>query len=361
MMALDASFFRHRVTRRAAMKLETTEDILELLGGNVASAALGTAMELGLFWLLAEGPLSAPDVAHSLNIPLNRCHLWLQLLCKLGLLENSAAGYAPSTITRQAILNTQSQETWAFQAREERDSSLSVRDLALNIGKPMSTWQARNMTPSDKLHQEQEDGSYVARFTRKLCEIHTPLAEQLANMLDLEGVKRMLDLGGGSGVVSFALLRKRHELTSVVVDVERVCQAGREIASENGLEKRITYLVADFLKDDLPTGFDMVMLCDVGSFGEILFRRIHDVLNSKGRLVIVDKFAPSKSNPPPSRLASAFLGSLEYPASSIDFTTAEVVQTRLQQAGFRDFSTTSVPHKDNLPWNIDWILLKAQK
>jgi hypothetical protein len=156
-------------------------------------------------------------------------------------------------------------------------------------------------------------------------------------------------------------LRKQDALTSVVVDVENVCQAGREIASENGLEKRITYLAADFLQDDLPTGFDMVMLCDVGSFSETLFRRIYAVLNLKGRLVIVDKFAPSKTIAPPSRLSSAFLTSLEYPAQSIDFTTTEVVQTRLQQAGFRDFCATPVPHKDNLPWNIDWTMLEAKK
>ncbi len=343
------------------MKPETTEDILELLNGHIISAALGTAMELGVFWLLTEKPLSAPNVAQSLNIPLNRCHHWLQLLCKLGLLEDSAEGYAPSIIAREAILNAQSQDTWAFQAREDRDSSLSVRDLALNIGKPMSTWQARNLTPSDKLQQEQEDPSYVARFTRKLYEIHGSLAEQLANMLDLRGVKLLLDLGGGSGVVSFALLRKKHDLASVVVDVENVCQAGREIALENKLEKRITYLAADFLQNDLPTGFDMVMLCDVGSFSETLFQRIHDLLNLKGHLVIVDKFAPSRTNAPPSRLASAFLDSLEYPSQSIDFPTTEVVQARLQQAGFRDFSITSVPHKDNLPWNIDWVMLETKK
>jgi hypothetical protein len=104
-----------------------------------------------------------------------------------------------------------------------------------------------------------------------------------------------------------------------------------------------------------------VMLCDVGSFSEILFRRIHDVLNPKGRLVIVDKFAPSKLDAPPSRLLSAFLSSLESPAQSVDYITTEVVQTRLQEAGFRDISTASVPHKDTLPWNIDWILLEAQK
>ena len=343
------------------MKPETTEDILELMGGSIVSAALGTAMELGVFWLLDMKPLPAANVAQSLNIPLNRCQHWLQILCKLGLLENTTEGYAPSTIAREAILNVQSQDTWAFQARENRDSALLVRDLALNISKPMSSWQTGNLTPPDYFQQIQEDPRYAARFTRKLYEIHRSLAEQLANLLDLQGVKSLLDLGGGSGVVSFALLRKQHDLTSVVVDVENVCETGREIASENKLEKRITYLAADILQDDLPTGFDMVMLCDVGSFSEILFRRIYDALDLNGRLVIVDKFAPSRTSAPPSRLPSAFLDSLEHPAQSIDLTTTEVVQTRLQQAGFRDLTVTSVPHKDNLPWNIDWMMLEARK
>lgn len=343
------------------MKPETTEDIVELLDSSIVSAAVGAAMELGVFWLLAEKPLSGLNVAYSLNIPLNRCHHWLQLLCKLGLLEYDTEGYVPSIIARKAILNAQSQETWAFHAREARDSALAVRDLAVNIGKPMSAWQARNLTPSDKLNQEHNDPSYVASFTRKLFEIHSPLAEQLADMIDLRGVQSLLDLGGGSGVVSLALLRKKRDLTSVVLDFENVCQVGRKIASENQLEKRITYRAADFLKDDLPVGFDMILLCDVGLFSEVLFRKIYDVLNATGRFVIVDKFAPSRINPPPSRLPSAFLYSLEYPSQSIDFTTAEMVQARLQEAGFRDLSIISVPHKDNLPWNLDWSMIEAKK
>lgn len=343
------------------MRLETTEDILELMNGHILSAVLGTAMELGVFWLLAEKPLPASALAQHLNIPLNRCHYWLQLLCKLGLLEDSGEGYTPSALTREAILNVQSQDTWAFQAREDRDLYLYVRDLASNISKPMSAWQACNLTPPDYFQQVGEDPVYTASFTRKLYEIHRSFAEQLANMLDLQGVKRLLDLGGGSGVVTFALLRKYDELTSVVVDVQSVCQVGRVIASENKLEKRVEYMAADFLKDDLPTGFDMVMLCDVGSFSETLFSRIHDVLAPEGRLVIVDKFAASKTSAPSSRLLSAFLASLESPAQSVDYITTEVVQARLQQAGFRDCSATSVPHTDNLPWNIDWIMLQAQK
>jgi SAM-dependent methyltransferase len=259
------------------------------------------------------------------------------------------------------LLDAQSQHFWAFHAREDRLRSLSVQDLTLNIRKPIPAWEAVNLTPTDEYRQIQEDARYAADFTRMLYEIHLPLAEEVANLLDLRGVQRVLDLGGGSGVVSFALLRKQHELTSVVVDVETVCRTGREIAAENGLAKRMTYLAADFLQDDLPSGFDMVLLCDVGSFSDVLFRKLHDALNRNGHLVVVDKFAPTTTNPPSSRLSGAFLSSLNCPEPSIDFTTVERVQARLQEAGFRDFSTTPVPHKDNLRWNLDWTMLEARK
>jgi hypothetical protein len=101
--------------------------------------------------------------------------------------------------------------------------------------------------------------------------------------------------------VSFALLRRQGGLTAVVVDAETVCQAGREIAKENNLEKRVSYLAADLSQDELPTGFDLVILCGVGLFS----------------------FAPTRTTAPPSRLSSTFLESLQHPSRSIDFTTIE--------------------------------------
>lgn len=343
------------------MKPETTEDILELLDGYFVSAALGAALELGVFWLLADKPLSPSGLADALSIPLNRCHTWLQLLCRLGLLEEGLEGYVPTLLARETILNAQSQHFWAFHAREDRRASWSVQDLAVNIRQPVPAWEALHLTPRDECRQIREDARYAADFTRMLYEIHLPLAEELASLLDLRGVKRLMDLGGGSGVVSFPLLRKQPELTSVVVDVEPVCRTGREIASEHGLAERVTYLAADLLQDDLPSGFELVLLCDVGIFSDILFRKIHDVLNRNGQLVIVDKFAPTQTDPPPSRLSGAFLNSLDHPADSIEFTTVERVQARLQEAGFRDLSTTRVPHKEYLRWTLDWTMLKAQK
>jgi SAM-dependent methyltransferase len=343
------------------VKPENTEDILEIMNGHIYSAALGAAMELGLFWLLADKPLPASALAQHLDIPLNRCHYWLQILCRLDLLEEGNEGYTPTTNAREAILAKQDQDAWAFLVRENRDRWWYVQDLALNIGRPMSAWQAQDLEIVKYFQQIEEDPLYAARFTRMLYQIHTSFAEQLANLLDLRDARRLLDLGGGSGVVSFALLRKWDQMTSVVMDVESVCRTGREIAAENQLEDRITYLAGNFLNVDLPSGFDLVLLCDVSAFDQALFRRIHAVLNENGRFAIVDKFAQSRTCAPPSRLMWAFLHSLESPAQSVDYITAEMVQDQLQQAGFRDISASPVPHKDHLPWNIDWTLLEAYK
>jgi hypothetical protein len=105
----------------------------------------------------------------------------------------------------------------------------------------------------------------------------------------------------------------------------------------------------------------MVMLCDVGIFSEKFLGKIGDCLNRKGRLVVVDKFAPDSTSAPQSRLLSAFVASLEAPAQSASYITIEAVQARLLQAGFGNIATISVPHKDNLPWNVDWSMIIAQK
>jgi len=161
---------------------------------------------------------------------------------------------------------------------------------------------AAGLTPPDYLTLMAESTDRAERFTRMLYEIHQPLAEALAVTLDMSGVDRMMDLGGGSGVMSLALLRRYSRLSAVVVDIPNVCAAGRKVAAQNGMAQRISYLAADFLADDLPTGFDLILECDVGVYGEALWRKLKAALNPGGRLVIIDQFAPADGVAPPSRL-----------------------------------------------------------
>jgi ubiquinone/menaquinone biosynthesis C-methylase UbiE len=169
-------------------------------------------------------------------------------------------------------------------------------------------------------------------FTRMLFEVHQNLANQVAELLDLTGVERMMDLGGNSGVVSMALLRKYPSLTSMVVDIENVCAAGREIVAEQGFSDRITYLPAEFAQDEFPSGFDLALQCDVAVYSPDLLQKLHRSLKPGGRLIFVDHFSPAENLAPPARLEWTFLDSLHDP--TFGFPTLDEVKSQLAQAGF---------------------------
>jgi predicted TPR repeat methyltransferase len=343
------------------MKPKTADDVFELMDAYITSAALNAAMELGLFWLLAERPLDAPAVAQTLDIPPNRCQYWLQLLSTTGLIERGPAGYAPSSTTQSAILDACSQDTWAYLARDARDRFPAIIDLALHLRQSGSTWAAQGLVPPDYFEQMVDDPERARDFTRGLYEIHVPLAEALAETLDMSGVKRLMDLGGGSGVMSMALLRRCPDLSAVVVDIANVCAAGREIAAEQSLEDRLIYHVADFTRDELPSGFDMILDCDVGCYNETMLPNIWSALNPGGRLVIVDQFA-RESGLAPETLPYPlwiFLGSLERPDAS--YPTVTEVQTRLTRAGFHLLSEAILPQKGTMRWTKGWTMIEARK
>ena len=71
------------------MKLKSESDVDQLLRAYLPAAALGTALELGLFWELEGDPKSASDIAEELDIPITRCQHWLDYLLELGLLEKA--------------------------------------------------------------------------------------------------------------------------------------------------------------------------------------------------------------------------------------------------------------------------------
>lgn len=298
-------------------------------------------MELGLFWLLEKNPLDNEGVARALGIPEQRCSYWLQLLSDAGLLEQVSGRYAPSSLARAAILEAFSHDSWALLAEEARRRSSGLRDLPLHIREPGSVWNVLGLAPPMYDAEMARQPELARRFTRMLYELHRPMAEELSGFLDLSSVNRLMDLGGGSGVVSMALLRRYPRLTAVVVDIANVCAAGREIAAENGLADRISYHPADFLREPLPSGFDTVLECDVDVYGPALFSKVRDALKPGGRFVIVDQLAPDEGAAPPSRGHWAFLASLRDP--DFRYFSPGEISDRLTEQGFRIESTRPLP------------------
>lgn len=313
--------------------LTTKEDVYSLLGAPTESAALGAAITTGLLWMLAEKPMNGDEVSQVLNIPGKRGHYWLQYLESLGILETVAQGYIPSPGVRSAILDTNSRESWQHLVIDEGEKDACVHGLPQFISEPGSLWTIQGLEePKDYVDRMRADRERAREFTRMLFEVHQNLANQVADLLDLKGVERMLDLGGNSGVISMALLRKYPKLTSTIVDIENVCIAGREIVAEQGFSDRITYHPAEFAGDEFPSGFDLVLQCDVGVYGMQLLQKLHRSLKPGGQLIFVDHFSPAENLAPPTRLEWTFLDSLHDP--NFSFPTLDEFKLQLAQAGF---------------------------
>lgn len=315
-------------------KLTTNEDVNSLLHAPAASAALGAAITTGLLWMLAEKPMAGDEVVKALRIPGKRGYYWLQFLESFGALEITPDGYIPSTLLRTAILETNSKDSWQHLVIDEQEKDGCVHGLPQLISEPGSLWRIQGLDePQTYVDRMRANPVRAKEFTRMLFDVHQNLAKLVAEVLDLAGVERMMDLGGNSGVVSMALLRKYPSLKSTVVDIENVCAAGREIVAEQGFSDRITYHPAEFEKDELPSGFDLVLQCDVAVYKLELFQKIHRALNPGGRLIFVDHFSPAENLAPPTRVEWTFLDSLDNP--DFGFPTLNEVNSLLVQTGFQ--------------------------
>lgn len=314
------------------MKPTTTDQVFDLLDASFSAAALAAALELGLFARLDETPISAEAIAGEYGIPILRCRYWLQLLQQAGLLERDGDVYRPSPAARMAILETYAPESWAHLALETRGLNRWLNDFTFHLRRPGSARQELGLRSRDYLAEMADDPGLARRFTRMLRDFHLPMAGELAPMIDMAGVERMMDLGGGSGIFSLALLRRHRRLTSMVVDIPGVCQAARGLAGDGEETGRIAWHEANFLDDELPGGFDLVLECDVDVYGEALFRKVRGALNPGGRFVIVDQLAPAPGTAPPARVHWALQHSLDDP--DFAFLGAEGVERLLRGAGF---------------------------
>jgi ubiquinone/menaquinone biosynthesis C-methylase UbiE len=108
-----------------------------------------------------------------------------------------------------------------------------------------------------------------------------------------EGVRRMLDVGGGSGAFSIAFARANPALRAEILDLPTVLPIAERHVAEAALADRITTRAGDLRVDDLGRDYDLVLLSSIchmlGPDGnrDLLFRAAR-ALAPGGRVVVSD-------------------------------------------------------------------------
>jgi 2-polyprenyl-3-methyl-5-hydroxy-6-metoxy-1,4-benzoquinol methylase len=139
------------------------------------------------------------------------------------------------------------------------------------------------------------DEEWVREFIWGMHAIARDLAPQVAGQVDLTGVQRLLDLGGGPATYAIAFAQASPQLLATVFDLPQPITIAKENIRRHGLAERINTMAGNFLKDDIGSGYDFIWISQIlHSHTEEQCRLIIDkavkALNPGGQMVIQDFF-----------------------------------------------------------------------
>jgi predicted O-methyltransferase YrrM len=161
-----------------------------------------------------------------------------------------------------------------------------------------------------------EQEATARHFTLALAGRAKNVAPVLADRMPLAGATRVLDVAGGTGIYSVALLLRNPQLRAVVLDRPEVLKIAREFAERYGVADRMECVVADMFADPLHGGCDVILLSNVLHDWDVpqcrsLVARCGEALAPGGRLWVHDVFLNDDLDGPlPIALYSAALFTL---------------------------------------------------
>jgi predicted O-methyltransferase YrrM len=299
--------------------------IFEHFRGSYGTELLTAAVaHFDLFGRLAVRPRTLADLAGELGLAKRPATVLVTALRAMRLLEVDTAGrLAPTAIAGEYL--TPAREFYvgdyvglAAEApgvlgmverlRTNRPFGAPAKNEPTGSGDTGTAFIYREGTPSAMEHE-----AAARRLTLALAGRAKNVAPAVAAKLDARDAMTLLDLGGGTGIYSIALVQKNPKLRAFVFDRPEVLKVAAEMAAEYGVADRVTLAPGDMFVDPLPRDCDLVLLSNILHDWdvpecEVLVARSAAALRAGGRVVVHDVFLnDALDGPLPIALYSAAL------------------------------------------------------
>ncbi|MCY3955862.1 MAG: methyltransferase [Nitrospira sp.] len=252
-----------------------------------------TAVKLDLFSALDGRSDSPPDLAKRLSLDERALSLVLNALVAMRVLTKHEGRFANTSVARKHLVKV---------SPDYVGHLLVLHDSEwMNWGKLEET--VRTGASPVRRHVFETNPEMGANVLAVLDRIGRGSGVILAKVLQLGGVERMLDVGGGAGTNAIAFCREYPGLSATVFDLPSTLQVTERSIKEAGLEDRIAVMPGNFNTDSLGGLYDLVLLSDVLHYQDAqanaaLVHKAFAHLTDAGRLVIKDRFLdPDRTSP----------------------------------------------------------------
>lgn len=281
---------------------------IELETAFMASRLIVAAERFQLFRKLQGKKLPADEIGNMLKIHETYLRIFLDALVSMQLLEKEEDVYWNSALAEKYFIEQRS----IFWTRQFSKECVEAFEAYTILEKVLSTGEVSHAIDRankiNYLESMAKDKDEARDFTQMLFHFHKPEAEALADYLDLKEKQAILDVGGGSGVMSIALVEKNPHIRACVMDIDPVCRIAQENINVTDFTNRMSVLPGDF-NEGLPSGYDVIMCCDIGRVPREIAEEAYRRLTSEGMIVLVDRFLSNDRTDPLDRLLLQFEGS----------------------------------------------------
>jgi ubiquinone/menaquinone biosynthesis C-methylase UbiE len=319
------------MTIGATAKKLTTRRLNDMGLSFMHAGTLLAALELGLFDALSEGPQPLAEVARRMGLAEDRADKLVTACAALDLVKRKGATISNAEETDRFLVRHKptyfgdyllhfakgSYPIWGKLA--ERLRSVSTQGRGRYYDTAADSKEARALT---------EAGYTGSQGT----------ARMLARRFDFSPYRRLLDIGGGSGVYSIEACKRYPGLSATVLDFPAVCEVTREFIRKANLDERIEAIGGDFTADPFPAGPDIALLCgNIHAYdsatAERVVKKAYDVLPSGGAMIICDYMLNDEKTGPP---VAAFLSVAQaFQAGTGKVHTGAEFRRYMETAGFR--------------------------
>jgi SAM-dependent methyltransferase len=313
----------------------TPESFRELVSSFQQSRALLTAYEVGLFTSLEDRARSSAEAADALKTDPRATDRLMNVLVAMGLLTKSGDRYRNGSFAARYLVRDSPEYMAGLMHSVHLWRTWSTLTDAVRAGHAVTE---RDPGAAGGVWRE----AFIAAMHSRASQ-HAPT---VVASLDLTGVARVIDVGGGSGAFATAFVRAKCDLRATVFDLPDIVPITRRYVDEDGFADRIDIVTGDLTRDELGRGFDLVFISAiVHSFppdeNRRLMKKSAAALNPGGQ-VVVQEFLMNDDRTGPLSAALFALNMLVATPAGDTYTESEV-RSWMTDAGFGAIERRDMP------------------
>ncbi len=269
--------------------------------GHIPLQALYVAVELGVPDLLADGEMSATELAKRNKVNEDFLRRILSYLCTLGIFEKTDQDQFKNNELSD-LIRRDHPTTLAPTIRMYGTSWTwsAWGNLLKAVKEGESAFQITHQMPCFDFLGKDDEASSIFDF-RMNGRPERRLKPLLENY-DFSPFQHLVDVGGGQGGILFGILEKYSQLRGTLFDLKQSIEHARKLMRQRSLEKRCALVEGSFF-DSVPEGGDLYLLgliihdWDDDRSIQIL-KNCRKAISQKGKVILLERVIQPRAPQP---------------------------------------------------------------